>query len=70
MATPTVSVLWHFHMMVSIFVSGSLDKSVRVWDATTGAELQHFNGHSDNVNSVVFSHDGVHIVSGSHDNSV
>ncbi|KAF5319337.1 hypothetical protein D9619_008898 [Psilocybe cf. subviscida] len=51
-------------------VSGLLDRSVRVWDASTGAQLQVLNGHSGTVNSVAFSSDGTHIVSGSHDNSV
>ena len=51
-------------------VSGSSDKSVQVWDAATGAELQQLNGHTDHVNSVAFSHDGIHIVSGSSDESV
>ena len=51
-------------------VSGSLDNSVRVWDASTGAELQELNGHADFVNSVAFSLDGIHIVSGSSDKSV
>ena len=51
-------------------VSGSLEKSVQVWDASTGATLQQLNGHTDRVNSVAFSHDGIHIVSGSDDKSV
>ena len=51
-------------------VSGSYDKSVRVWDASTGAELQQLNGHTGWVNSVAFSHDGFRIVSGSDDKSV
>ena len=51
-------------------VSGSTDKSVRVWDASTGAALQQLNGHTANVNSVAFSHDGMYIVSGSSDKSV
>ena len=51
-------------------VSGSNDKSVRVWDASTGAALQQLNGHTGPVNSVGFSHDGIHIVSGSSDKSV
>ena len=44
--------------------------SVRLWDASTGAPLQQFNGHTDWVNSVAFSHDDIHIVSGSFDKSV
>jgi hypothetical protein len=43
---------------------------VRVWDASTGAELQQLNGHTGWVNSVAFSHDDTHIVSGSTDKSV
>ena len=51
-------------------VSGSYDKSVRVWDASTGAALQQLNGDTHCVSSVAFSHDGMHIVSGSYDKSV
>ena len=51
-------------------VSGSDDKSVRVWDASTGAELKVLNGHTDLVLSAAFSTDGTRIVSGSSDNSV
>ena len=51
-------------------VSGSWDKSVQVWDASTGAKLQQLNGHIYCVRSVAFSHDGIHIVSGSDDMSV
>jgi WD40 repeat protein len=43
---------------------------VRVWDASTGAELKKLNGHTDYVRSVAFSSDGTRIVSGSDDKSV
>ena len=33
-------------------VSGSEDKSVRIWDASFGALLSSFEGHSDGVTSV------------------
>eukprot|EP00741_Cyanophora_paradoxa_P001918 tig00000523_g1857.t1 len=36
-------------------VSGSLKKSMRVWDAETGAELLQLQGHRGTVTSVVFS---------------
>ena len=36
-------------------VSGSDDKTVRVWDAATGKEVQKLEGHSAHVNSVSFS---------------
>jgi len=51
----------------SHIVSGSLDKSVRVWDALTGEEKHVLNGHTDSVN---LSYNGSRMVSGSRDNSV
>ena len=51
-------------------VSGSSDKTVRVWDASTGAELNVLQGHTDWVHSVAFSMDGMRIVSGSEDKTV
>ena len=36
-------------------VSGSDDKTVRVWDAATGKEVQKLEGHSSAVKSVAFS---------------
>ena len=51
-------------------VSGSGDKTVRLWDAATGAPLQTLEGHSDWVTSVAFSPDGTQVVSGSGDKTV
>ncbi|CAA7260761.1 unnamed protein product [Cyclocybe aegerita] len=51
-------------------VSGSDDMSMRIWDASTGAQLKMFDGHNKRVNSVAFSSDGTRIVSGSWDKSV
>jgi WD40 repeat protein len=39
-------------------VSGSGDKTVRLWDAATGAALQTLEGHLNPVYSVAFSPDG------------
>jgi WD40 repeat protein len=36
-------------------VSGSYDKTVRVWDAATGKEVQKLEGHWGLVGSVAFS---------------
>ena len=46
-------------------MSGSDDRTVRLWDAATGAALQTLEGHSDPVYSVAFSPDGRQVVSGS-----
>jgi WD40 repeat protein len=51
-------------------VSGSFDRTVKVWDAQTGEELLTLKGHSGNVRSVSFSPDGKRIVSGSSDETV
>ena len=40
-----------------------------MWDTSTGT-AQQLNGHTGQVNSVAFSHDSIHIVSGSSDKSV
>jgi WD40 repeat protein/serine/threonine protein kinase len=45
-------------------VSGSWDKSVRVWDASSGRELFKLPGHTNSVRSVAFSPDGQRIVAG------
>jgi len=39
-------------------LSGSNDRTVRLWDVETGKELRVFEGHTDHVVSVAFSPDG------------
>ncbi|KAH8600212.1 WD40-repeat-containing domain protein [Bisporella sp. PMI_857] len=51
-------------------VSGSHDKTVRLWDAATEAVLQTLEGHSNAVTSVAFSPDSKQVISGSHDKTV
>ncbi|KAJ6457820.1 WD40-repeat-containing domain protein, partial [Mycena vitilis] len=52
-------------------VSGSIDRSVRIWDAESGEQLgDPLEGHTGWVQSVAFPPDGKHIVSGSIDKSV
>ncbi|KAJ3979529.1 WD40-repeat-containing domain protein [Lentinula detonsa] len=49
-------------------VSGSWDKTIRIWNADTGEAIGNpLQGHSDGVTSVAFSPDGKRIVSGSED---
>jgi len=51
-------------------VSGSSDKTLRLWDAVSGAHLNTLKGHSDSILSVSFSPDGTRIVSGSSDKTL
>ncbi|KIK33562.1 hypothetical protein CY34DRAFT_28988, partial [Suillus luteus UH-Slu-Lm8-n1] len=52
-------------------VSGSWDKTVRVWDAKTGEALgSPLQGHADWIRSVAISPDGKRIVSGSDDMTI
>ena len=53
--------------------AGSLDKSVRVWDTTTGylvERLENPEGHKDSVYSVAFAPNGRDLVSGSLDKTI
>jgi WD40 repeat protein len=49
---------------------GSDDRTVRVWDASTGRCLQTLEGHGGSVYSVAFSHNGQQLASGSSDRTV
>jgi len=51
-------------------VTGSKDKTVRLWDAKTGQEVRRFVGHTDEVEEVSFSPDGKVIASASFDGTV
>jgi WD40 repeat protein len=52
-------------------VSGSWDKTIRMWDAQTGKLVSDpFEGHTNSVTSVAFSADGKYIVSGSWDKTI
>ena len=46
-------------------VTGSEDKTVKVWDAETGRRSSPSRGTQARVNSVAFSPDGKRIVTGS-----
>ena len=51
-------------------VSGSYDRTIRVWNVATGECILTLEGHTGEVTSVVFNHDGTKIVSGSWDNTI
>ncbi|MCX6156964.1 MAG: protein kinase [Ignavibacteriae bacterium] len=51
-------------------LSGSRDKTIRLWDIETGKEIRRFEGHTGEVISVEFSPDGRYALSGSKDNTI
>ncbi len=51
-------------------VSGGADGSIRIWDATTGAQLLVMRGHERDVWTVDWSPDGLYIASGGEDGTV
>jgi WD40 repeat protein len=51
-------------------VSGSDDKTVRLWDLATGKEVRRFTGHEAPVYRVAVTPDGQYVVSGSGDKTV
>jgi WD40 repeat protein len=53
-----------------LVASGSYDKMVKLWDATTGKELRNLQDHIDAVFAVAFSPDGKHLASASQDRTV
>lgn len=53
-----------------ILVSGSWDKTIKVWNPITGEEIQTQEGHSDCVSSLAISADGRILVSGSYDKTI
>jgi WD40 repeat protein len=62
------SVSWNHDC--SKIVSGSVDKTIKIWDAVSGELLSTLEGHSNGVASVSWNHDSSKIVSGSDDGTI
>ena len=51
-------------------LSGSEDRTVRLWDVETGLLLHLLAGHEGAVSAVTISPDGNHAISGSYDRTL
>src|SRR5437879_50168 len=51
-------------------VTGSRDKSAKLWELSTGREVRSFLGHDFTVTSVDISSDGKYLLTGSNDETV
>ena len=51
-------------------ITGSLDKSIKVWKLETGDLHKNIDGHEDEITCIDLSSDGSRIVSGSEDKSI
>jgi len=54
----------------NVLVTGSWDKTVKLWDLSTSTCLSTMTGHFDRVNSVCWNNDGTKLASGSDDSTV
>jgi mono/diheme cytochrome c family protein len=50
--------------------SAGEDRTIRLWDLSSGEEKRRFEGHADEVTSLAFAPDGQHLLSGGRDRSV
>src|SRR5688572_22615923 len=53
-----------------MLASASKDRSVRLWDATSGEEIRALNGHGSDVLRIAISPDGKQLASGGADGTL
>ncbi|MDZ8067685.1 MAG: WD40 repeat domain-containing protein [Nostoc sp. DedQUE08] len=51
-------------------ISGSNDKTLKVWDLEIGKEISSFTGHTDKINTIVVTPDDKLLISGSNDKTI
>jgi WD40 repeat protein len=51
-------------------ISGSNDKTIKIWDLTTGKHLSTLIGHQNGINSVAVSSNNTYLISGSFDKTL
>ncbi len=73
-----LSLSGHYGMVTSIavtpdakhIISGSFDKTIKVWDLESGKDILTLSGHADWVSSVTITPDAKNIISGSSDKTI
>lgn len=51
----------------NFIVTGSKDKSAKLWDVRNGREVRSFLGHEHTITALDLSHDGKYLITGSYD---
>jgi WD40 repeat protein len=51
-------------------VSGSADKTIKIWNVDNGECLKTLKGHNDLVWRTIYSPDGKYVISGSNDKTI
>lgn len=54
----------------SFLATGSRDKTIRIWDGTTGQCLRTLSGHDNWVRALAFHPNGQHLISASDDKTI
>jgi WD40 repeat protein len=75
---PIKTITGHSQLVLSVaispdgltLVSGSRDKTIKIWNLRSGNLLRTLGGHTSDVNSVAISRDGQTLISGSGDHTI